>query len=449
LVAGGGIITFLNPEPLAPFFDFFLVGEAEAFLDEFLDLFSSVRGFAGRKEDLLKALARESRAVYAPCLYEVRHGKDGVIEAMAPKGPEIPEKVKVQRRAADVPVTISGIRTSDAAFSDRVLIELGRGCGRSCRFCAAGYVYRPPRTHSEAELQAAVNRAMEESKDLGLLSAAVSDTPGIENITGSIIEKGGRFSVSSLRADSLSDALLDHLKASGQKSIALAPEAGSDRLRRVVNKHLSREQIIDAVRRIAERKEFSLRLYFLIGLPAETLEDVEEIHELVKSIRHRMIKESRRRGRLGRIRLSVNCFIPKPFTPFQWHPMDSVSSLKSKQKRLKKSLGREGGVGIGFDLPKWAYIQTLLSRGDRRVGPMLLLVHERGGDWTQALRFSEVNPDFFVYRPRGPDEVLPWDFIDHGIQKEHLLREYELALEGRESAVCAAGACRVCGVCRE
>ena len=186
----------------------------------------------------------------------------------------------------------------------------------------------------------------------------------------------------------------------------------------------------------------------MVGLPTETGEDVAEICELVKSMKHHMVKESAARGRMGQIKLSVNCFVPKPFTPFQWFPLDQVPSLKEKQRRLKRILSKEGGVRVGFDVPKWAYVQTLLSVGDRRVAPMLLKAHQWDGDWLRALRSSDVNPDFFVYRPRGLDEMLPWDFIDHGISKRHLMREREMALQAEESEICRVGECYRCGVCR-
>jgi radical SAM superfamily enzyme YgiQ (UPF0313 family) len=276
----------------------------------------------------------------------------------------------------------------------------------------------------------------------------VLDTPGIKDIFRDINEKGGKFSVSSLRADLLTEEILEQLKKTGMKSLAIAPEAGSERLRRVINKHLSNDQITNAVTLTARASDFSLKLYFLIGLPTETKDDVDEIYDLVKVIKHHMVKESRDRGRIGRIRLSVNCFVPKAFTPFQWFPMEEVAGLKKKQKWLKKTVEKEGGVSVTFDVPKWAYIQTLLSVGDRRVAPILMLVHKYQGDWSMAFRHSEINPDFFVLRPKGLDEILPWDFIDHGIRKEYLIKEYMLALKEKESEICRVGECDRCGVCR-
>ena len=448
VVMAGGITTAMNPEPLSPFFDLFLLGEAEASLEAFMALFIDVMPTLESKQEALKTLAQNLESLYVPAFYHTEYHPDGTIKSMEPAHPKIPEKIRVSRHLdADAPVAVSGILTPDTEFADRVLIELGRGCGRSCRFCAAGYVYRPPRVHNETQLLSRVEEVMEGHDHVGLVSASVSDTPGIAHITGQIVEKGGRFSVSSLRADSLTEELLDHLKSVGQRSVAIAPEAGSERLRRVVNKQLTQDQIINAVRLIAQKGDFTLRLYFLIGLPTETHEDVTRILDLVKTIKHHLVKESRTRGKIGQIKLSVNCFVPKPFTPFQWFPMESLSTLKQKQKWLRKAMGREGGVKVNFDVPKWAYIQTLLSMGDRRVSALLLSSHKRNGDWTKTFRSSELNSDFFVHRTRETDEILPWDFIDHGIHKEYLIKEYKLALKEKESEVCQVGSCDRCGVC--
>ncbi len=451
LILGGGITTFLNPEPLAAFFDLFLLGDAEASLEAFLDVLVDLdRRTHGDRGGFLRGLARSVSSLYVPSLYRPEYREDGTLKTLRPLEAGIPEKITVAcHTAADAPVNVSTLSTPDATFADRILIELGKGCGRSCRFCAAGYVYRPPRVRGESALLACLNEAGADDKAFGLVSAAVSDTPGIDHITGLIVERGGRFSVSSLRADALTDTFLESLKKAGQKTLAIAPEAGSERLRRVINKHLTKAQIAEAVRRIERREAFNIRLYFIIGLPTETQEDIEAILDLVKSIRHELVKVSQRRGRIGRIKLSVNCFVPKPFTPFQWMPMEPIATLKDKQKWLKKAIGREGGISVSFDLPKWAYVQALLSLGDRRVGSILLMAHESEGDWQRAFRFSDLNPDFFVHRPKGLDETLPWDFIDHGIYKDYLLKEYRLALKAEESDICRVGECERCGACRK
>lgn len=447
IIMAGGITSFLNPEPIASFFDLFLLGEAETNLDSFIDLYKEVTSEGADRKETLEKLEKGIPSVYVPSFYNIEYNDDGTIRSRLPID-DLSRKITECPKALNLPVNRSSLLTKDTEFSDTVLVELGRGCGRSCRFCAAGYAYRPPRVHSKEEVLECVDNAFKESGQMGLLSASILDTPCINDIFEDINEKGGRFSVASLRADLLTEEILVHLKKTGQKSLAIAPEAGSERLRRVINKHLTDEQIINAVKLIARVSEFSLKLYFLIGLPTETRDDVEEILNLVKVIKHHMVKESKGRGTMGRIRLSVNCFIPKAFTPFQWFPMDTVSSLKEKQKWLKKSIDKEGGVTVSFDVPKWAYFQTLMSAGDRRVSSILLLGHKYEGDWSNAFRHSEINPDFFVLRPKGLDETLPWDFIGHGIRKEYLVKEYMLALKEKESEICAVGDCDRCGVCR-
>ncbi len=451
LIMAGGITTFLNPEPLSAFIDFFLLGEAEACLEAFLDaMLTAETGHATKKEILLD-LARKVPGVYVPSFYDVSYRGDGTLDSFASNISGIPERVSVvsslKAGFSENSVPVSSITTPDTEFGNKVLIEVGRGCGHSCRFCAAGYVYRPPRDYDDASLRTCIENALIKGKQIGLLSAAVSDVPGIEALMRLIVNAGCGFSVSSLRAESLTSELLQSLQDAGQHIITIAPEAGTERLRRTINKHLTEEQIIDSAGLIARTGNFSLKLYFLVGLPTETQDDMQGIVRLVKVVKHVMVKESAPRGTIGQIRMSVNCFVPKPFTPFQWFPMDSLSALKEKQKGLKKSFSKVGGVKVSSDVPKWAYLQTLLSIGDRRVGAILLQARRFGGNWSKAFRYSEINPDFFVYRPRGLDEILPWDFIDHGLRKEHLKREYTLALEAKESEECRVGACFRCGVC--
>ena len=447
-VVAGGIATLMNPEPLAPFIDCFLLGEGEMVLKDFFRTYGHLHLRAMKRQEVLRVLAEEVEGAYCPSLYKVTYHEDGSIRSFKPSIPTIPSVVKAVRQIPfKGPVRRSKIITPSAEFSNTLLVELNRGCGYSCRFCAAGYVYRPPRLADEEEMIASFDGLFAENARIGLISPSVSDVPGIERLTGYILEQGGDFSVSSLRANSLTAGLIENLKRSSQKTLTLAPETGSERLRRVINKKLTNEQIIEAIVLVTRIGFFHLKLYFMIGVPTETREDIKAIIGLVKSIRHNLIRESRGRKRIGRIRLSISCFVPKPFTPFQWFPMDTVDALKEKQRLLKRTLVSEGGIGISVDVPKWAYVQTLLSMGDRRVGQMLLATHRNGGNWKQTFRSSEINPDFFVYRPKDLNETLPWDFIDHGIKKSFLQEEYNLALEEKESPSCDVGTCTRCGVC--
>jgi len=448
LVVAGGVATLMNPEPLADFIDCFLLGEGEAILKEFFQTYLELPLSAIKREEALRILAEEIEGVYCPSLYTVAYNGDGSIKSFEPSIPTIPSKVKaVSQVPFKGPLRRSRIITPSTEFSNTILVELNRGCGIGCRFCAAGYIYRPPRTVEDQEMFASIEEILAENTRIGLISPSVPDAPWMERLTGHILDRGGDFSASSLRADSLTKGLMENLKRAGQKTLTIAPETGSERLRRVINKKLTTEEILETIMLIARTGLFHIKLYFMIGLPTETREDIKDIVGLVKSIRHYLIKESRGRKRIGRIKLSINCFAPKPFTAFQWFPMDTVDSLKEKQKLLKRTLSREGGIGISLDVPKWTYVQTLLSMGDRRVGQMLLTTHMNKGDWRQTFRSSDVNPDFFVYRAKDLNEQLPWDFIDHGIQKSFLQEEYNLALASIESPACTLGTCTKCGVC--
>ncbi|MBE9574869.1 MAG: radical SAM protein, partial [Proteobacteria bacterium] len=345
-VVAGGVAILMNPEPLAPFIDCFLLGEGEVVLKDFFRVYGDLHLRAVKRREVLRVLAEEVEGAYCPSLYKVTYHEDGSIRSFEPSIPTIPSVVKAVRQVPfKGPVRRSKIITPSAEFSNTLLVELNRGCGYSCRFCAAGYVYRPPRLADEEEMVASFHELLAENARIGLISPSVSDVPGIERLTGYILEQGGDFSVSSLRANSLTAGLIENLKRSSQKTLTLAAETGTERLRRVINKKLTNKEIIDAIVLVTRTGFFHLKLYFMIGLPTETREDTKAIVTLVKKIRHNLIKESRGRKRIGRIRLSISCFVPKPFTPFQWFPMDSVIALKEKQKFLKRTLVREGGIG--------------------------------------------------------------------------------------------------------
>lgn len=438
----GGICTFFNPEPLADFFDIMIVGEGEDVVEEVIDRYKVVRNM-GRREMLAALVGIEG--IYVPEFYDVVYKKDGTIRERIKLEPSAPDIIK-KRVVSDINKrpACSVILTPNTEFGDMHLLEVTRGCGRHCRFCMAGYIYLPPRELSLDSASAEIKKKNDADARIGLVGAALSDYP---YISGLCREVAGGLSVSSLRADSVNDELLQRLAKSGHKTISIAPEAGSERLRKVINKGITENDILRAADMVFKSGIPNLKLYFIIGLPTETEEDVAEIVHLAEKVHEVQLRSARQVGRIGRITLSVNSFIPKPFTPFQWEPMEEVASLTKKLRFLERAIRRIPNTNLIHDLPKWEYIQALLSRGDRRVGRLIKTAHEMAGDWKAAARRLGMDTDLYVTRRREEDEVLPWDFIDIGVRKDYLMSEYRRALEGRYTPPCKTGLCRACGVC--
>ncbi len=445
LVLAGGVATFLNPEPLAPFVDAFFLGEGEAGAVTFFEFLASSCGDPGHRPRLLQELARAVPGAYVPAGYHPIYHPDGTLAEFAPE-PGFPEKVTAPHLPELAPYpTHSHLLAPQSEWGEMFLVETGRGCSRGCRFCAAGFVYRPPRERPLEELWTQVAQGLKERRKVGLVGAAVSDHPAVRELCRKILAAGGGIGISSLRADSVDAEIFDLLAQGGIRSVALAPEAGSDRLRRVINKGLSQEDLVRAGLALSQAGIPQLRLYFMLGLPTETREDAAAIPRLVRHLEHAVIKDSQGKRRLGLITLSLSSFVPKPFTPFQWAPFLEVAELKQRLKLVAREFHGVKTVRVHTDLPKWAYVQALLARGDRRVGDILLAAHQKG--WSRAFRDSPVNPDFFTLRERRPDELFPWDFIDHGLKKDYLWSEYQRALEGQETPPCRPQVCSRCGIC--
>ena len=444
LIMAGGLGPTLNPEPLAPYMDLILVGEAEEMLQEFVQVYAKVR--TRPRDEMLLNLAREVPGVYVPSLYRPIYDDNGRFIGHEPLAPGLPEKVPRRWvRELSAP-TVSPLVSPETEFPDRPLIEVSRGCGRGCRFCAAGHIIRPPRRPPfEADLDQ-VKKAAEAFGSVGLISAAVSDLPGIEELCLAAIHSGGKISLSSLRADTLSPPLARLLAEAGVQTMTIAPEAGSQRMRRVINKGLTEGDILEACLHTIEAGIRKLRLYFMIGLPTEKDEDILAIAELTRKIGHH-VREIRQGDSFNLITLSVSSFVPKPHTPFQWAGMDGVKELGRKAKLLKKALKGEKRVKITFDSPKWAAVEALISRGDRKVGELLETVHNLGGDWKEALKEANLNPDYYTLRKRSMDEPFPWEIVDSGISREYLWNEYTRARQSRISPDCKEEGCTRCGVC--
>lgn len=445
LVMAGGVACMLNPEPVAPFFDCFLIGEAEALLPEFLAAYQPEEA----RDKMLQRFVKEIPGIYVPALYEVRYYDDGTFAGMAPMGDLAPPRIpRMYLEDLSGEATSTCIFSDTAVFSSGYLVEVSRGCPHGCRFCGAGFVYRPPRFRPRSLLEDCLARGARYSEHVGLVGAAVSDLPEIDLVCRAAAGRGLRLSFSSLRADCLSETLISALHESNVKTATIAPDAGSPRMRAVINKGISETQILDAARLLVAGGIPNLKLYFMVGLPTETMADVEEIVSLCLRVKDAFLAASRPKGRIGELTVSLSAFVPKPATPFQWAAMDEVPVLKKKIKRVQNGLKAVPNVRVHADRPGQAFAQAILSRGDRRVASLLSAVHRNRGNWPQTLKTFDPPGGFYATRARREDEKFPWDFIDHKVEKAYLWREYQRALAGKTTAACPSdGSCVRCGVC--
>lgn len=409
LIILGGVCAFFNPEPLADFFDICFIGEADEMLPEFIDVY---RTSADRSEVLRKSLTLDG--LYIPKFYSVSYDAEGKISGRHryEGAPEVIKRRFLENLSGSKIMT--SIITPDTEFSEMYLIEAMRGCPWNCRFCVAGKVYNPPRKKELRSIGEEIQTALSATKKVGLIGPSLSDYPYIKDVLGI---PGVDFSITSLRASAKSAELVALMK--GHRSVSIAPEAGTERLRKVINKKITEKDILHTSELLFSEGIETLRLYFMVGLPTETREDIGGIISLVRKIRDISSK--------GSVTLSVSTFVPKPFTPFQWHPMETLPEVKERLKMIKNDLNRIKGVKVFHDVPKYAYMQGLFSMGDRRVSKMLENMPDVQ-DWMKAAEACGLNKDFYIFRKKDFDEVLPWDFIDSGTPKEKLWAEYQEAL---------------------
>ncbi|HEB71044.1 MAG TPA: radical SAM protein, partial [Nitrospirae bacterium] len=425
----GGICVTLNPELMAPFLDLAFIGEGEGVIDPFVDALLMSGTFSMSPFGGLPG-------VYAPSAYEPEYKKDGAIERIEIKS-GFPEKV-IRAWAKDYKdnPNVTVIETPDTVFGDMILIETGKGCGRHCRFCAAGYAYRPTRFAGYTALTKLIDSALDSERKIGLVGSNISDHPDMERIFEYIVNKGGKFSVSSMRIDRLTGRTLQLMNKGGVKTITVAPEAGTESLRRRISKDISDRTIVNSARLIGKAGAFDLKLYFLVGLPGEEQKDVEAIVELVESIREAMVNASKERGTVGKIRVGVNGFVPKPSTPFQWAPYAGIKQVGDKLKIVKSGLKKTPGVTVQTSSARYDYVQTLLSVGDRRVAEVVQIAYKHDGDWFKAIKETDIDCDYFVTRQKSVNEILPWSFIDHGLRDDYLSRDSERSEKGKIIAEC-------------
>ena len=441
VIAGGPCATF-NPEPFADFIDAFIIGEGEGIVSRVLDIIRDGKMEGLDRHAILRQLANIS-GVYVPSLYVPIYSEDGEF-----KGYDIVEGApKTIKRHFEM-LTSGGetvVATNYTEFGAMYIIEVARGCGRHCRFCMAGYCFRVPRVRPLDILKEGVDRAEKLGKKVGLMGAAISDYPEVDELVTYIRSKDMRYSCASLRADSLTQAVVDGLADSGQKTITIAPETGSERLRRVINKGISEEHLQNAATLSAKSGIQHMRLYIMIGLPTETDEDIEAIVGLAERTQAHMAEV----GCKGRLTLSINPFIPKPFTPFQWMAMDNQKTVEKKLQYIKKALQKNRRIEVLVESPKEAYIQGVLARGDRRLGAVLAAcAADRGSKSFKAeMKAAGLDMDDMNYRERSFDEFLPWSHLDMGMDDGYLQMEWKRSVDEAYTPPCVQG-CKRCGVCK-
>lgn len=453
-----------NPEPLADIADIFVLGEAEEVIDEILDTYKSWKKENGSRIEFLQ-MAASIKGVYVPAFYDIEYNQDGTIKKRTPKSKEYPEIIEKRiienldesYYPKDIIVPLTEI------IHDRIMLETFRGCTRGCRFCQAGVIYRPVREKSREKLMEQADELIRSTgyDEISLTSLSICDYSEIQDLIIDLVEKYENekigISLPSLRIDSFSVDLINEIQKVRKTGLTFAPEAGSQRMRDVINKGVTEEDLMKSTGSAFQSGWSTIKLYFMIGLPFETMEDVEGIANLAQRVVDTYMavpKEKRKKGLS--ITVSTSSFVPKPFTPFQWVPQDRMDSLREKQQFLK------GKIKSKFITYNWhespvSYLEAVFARGDRRLSKVLVKAFEKGckfdgwqehfsfDKWMEAFKECNIDPEFYAYRNRGLDEILPWDFIDVGVSKKYLELEYKKAEKGELTRDCRLG-CTGCGV---
>jgi len=463
IILGGGPCAY-NAEPLADFFDIFSIGEGEEALPELCALYEKMKKDGTYTKEAFLRAASHLEGFYIPSLYEVSYNEDGTIREYRPRYDDVPKKVK-KRIIADLDTAVYPeklVMPYIETVHDRIVLEVNRGCIRGCRFCQAGMVYRPVREKSPERLCSLAKCLYENTgyDEISLISLSISDYSRVSELTDMLLkwtdEKHVSLSLPSLRIDSFSEELMKKISSVRTGGITFAPEAGTQRLRDVINKNVSEEDLLRAVGIAFKNGKNSVKLYFMNGLPTETLEDVAGIADLAGKVVHRFYQTpERNKSRPVSVTVSVSCFIPKPFTPFQWEAQDSLESLKKKQEHLRECI-TDRKIRYNWHDAEVSRIEAVFARGDRRLGKALALAVEDGmmfdawdemfsyEKWLDVFARTGIDPAFYANRDFGLDEWLPWDVIDCGVTKEFLRREREKAYAEKTTPACSEQ-CSACG----
>lgn len=466
IIVAGGPCAF-NPEPLADFIDAFMVGDGEEQIVELNRVIRDWKKSGAPREECLKQLA-SVRGVYVPALYDVAYNQDGTIASFTPNCPEAPEKVlkaiitdlDTAYYPEKIPVPYTEI------IHDRIMLEIMRGCTRGCRFCEAGMLYRPVRERSLEHLVELAEKleASTGYEEMSLSSLSSGDYTCLAELIRELMkrlnEKRVAISLPSLRIDSVLKESLEETQKAKKTSLTFAPEAGTQRLRDVINKGVTEADLMEKVNDAFHGGWSSVKLYFMMGLPTETYDDLDGIADLARKVVGAYFNVPREQRAKGlRVTCSASVFVPKPFTPFQWEPQDTLAVVQDKQLHLREELRKIKGVNFNYHESGLSYLEACFARGDRRMGQVLLRAFEKGcmlDGWTEHFKYDTwmeafdecgVDPAFYAYRRREKDEILPWDFIDSGITKEFLWREKEKADRAETTKDCRKG-CNGCGLHR-
>ena len=457
LVVLGGVGVFMNPEPLAAFADLMVIGEAEPVLEPLVEALRVYQRIP--RQDLLFMIGSTVSGCYVPGAYRFSWQHNGAVAAIAGP-PELPRRVAKVIAQAPERAAHSTLLSPEAELG-MYMVELGRGCSRGCRFCAAGFIYRPPRLwNAEAILNGLKDRP-EHINRIGLLGMEMAGNDTVDEIAAYLQEHHCSLSFSSLRADRISEQTMELLAVSQLKSVAIAADGCSERLRTLINKGLDQADLLQAAVRLVTAGIFHLKLYVMIGLPTETNDDLDELIHLVEQLQASIMPIGQARGRVTELTLSINCFVPKPWTPFQYCAFGGLTAaeaatestdlallvLKEKIRYLRRMLSTKANLRLKFDHPEQALQQAVYARADRRIGPALLDIGSGRFSFKQALRRHGISPWQHAVRLRDRDELMCWEVVDHGIRPGYLWEEYERALQCRPTAACQPTICQRCGVC--